>query len=156
MCGMNGIYAFHPSAGMPDENEALRTRDAMQKRGPDGAGLWSSADRRCVLAHRRLSFLDLSERAAQPMLSTDGRLAIIFVGEIYNFPALRSELEGQGVVFRTTSDTEALLLLYARDGAAMVKKLRGMFTFAIWDEGLKVCSSTSVLALGTATRDAPR
>lgn len=134
MCGMNGIYAFHPSAGMPDENEALRTRDAMQKRGPDGAGLWSSADRRCVLAHRRLSFLDLSERAAQPMLSTDGRLAIIFVGEIYNFPALRSELEGQGVVFRTTSDTEALLLLYARDGAAMVKKLRGMFTFAIWDE----------------------
>ena len=134
MCGMNGIYAFHPSAGMPSESEALRTRDAMQKRGPDGAGLWWSADRRCVLAHRRLSFLDLSERAAQPMLSTDVKLSIVFVGEIYNFPALRTELEAQGVVFRTTSDTEALLHLYARDGAAMVRKLRGMFTFAIWDE----------------------
>ena len=134
MCGINGIYAFHPSAGAPSQDEALRTRDAMDKRGPDGFGIWSNPGRRCVLGHRRLSFLDLSERAAQPMLSTDGKLAITFNGEIYNFPALRAELETQGVVFRTTSDTEALLHLYARDGEAMVKKLRGMFTFAIWDE----------------------
>ena len=137
MCGINGIFAFHPAASAPSRDEALRTRDAMQTRGPDGFGLWSNPDGRCVLAHRRLSFLDLSERAAQPMLSTDGRLAITFAGEIYNFPALRAELEAQGTVFRTTSDTEALLHLYARDGQGMVQKLRGMFSFAIWDEERK-------------------
>ena len=134
MCGINGIFAFHPSAAAPSRDEALRTREAMQTRGPDGFGLWSNSGGRCVLAHRRLSFLDLSERAAQPMLSDDGKLAITFAGEIYNFPVLRAELEAQGVVFRTTSDTEALLHLYARDGEAMVEKLRGMFTFGIWDE----------------------
>lgn len=134
MCGINGIYAFHPSAGLPAEAEVLRTRDAMQKRGPDGFGLWANESRRCVLAHRRLSFLDLSDRAAQPMLSVDGRLAVTYNGEIYNFPELRAELEAQGVTFRTTSDTESLLHLYARDGQAMVKKLRGMFALAIWDE----------------------
>jgi len=134
MCGINGIYAFHPSAGQPSENELLRTRDAMQKRGPDGFGQWASTDGRCLLAHRRLSFLDLSDRAAQPMRSTDGKLVVTYNGEIYNFPQLRAELEGQGVVFRTTSDTEALLHLYARDGEAMVGKLRGMFAIAIWDK----------------------
>ncbi len=134
MCGINGVFAFHPSAGAPLQDEALRTRDAMQKRGPDGFGIWSAPQGRCILAHRRLSFLDLSERGAQPMLSADGRLAVTYNGEIYNFPALRAELEAQGVVFRTTSDTESLLHLYARDGQAMVKKLRGMFAFAIWDD----------------------
>lgn len=134
MCGINGIYAFHPSAGSPSENELLRTRDAMQKRGPDGFGQWASTNGRCLLAHRRLSFLDLSDRAAQPMRSADGRLVVTFNGEIYNFPQLRAELEKQGVTFRTTSDTEALLHLYARDGESMVTRLRGMFAFAIWDE----------------------
>jgi asparagine synthase (glutamine-hydrolysing) len=133
MCGINGIYAFHPSAGSPAEAEVLRTRDAMHKRGPDGFGLWTNEDRRCMLAHRRLSFLDLSDRSAQPMLSVDERLALTYNGEIYNFPELRAELEAQGVTFRTTSDTEALLHLYARDGQAMVQKLRGMFALAIWD-----------------------
>lgn len=112
----------------------LRTREAMHKRGPDGFGQWASTDTRCLLAHRRLSFLDLSDRAAQPMRSADGKLVITYNGEIYNFPELRAELEGQGVTFRTTSDTEALLHLYARDGEAMVTKLRGMFAFAIWEE----------------------
>src|SRR5205085_3967320 len=106
----------------------------MHARGPDGAGLWWSADRRCALAHRRLSILDLSERASQPMASADGSIVITFNGEIYNYRELRAELEAEGVVFRTSSDTEALLHLYARDGAAMVQPLRGMFAFAIWDE----------------------
>ena len=61
MCGINGIFAFHPSAAAPSLDEVLRTRDNMQKRGPDGAGIWSEPHGRCVLAHRRLSFLDLSE-----------------------------------------------------------------------------------------------
>jgi asparagine synthase (glutamine-hydrolysing) len=105
----------------------------MHARGPDGAGVWWSADRRCGLGHRRLSIIDLSERASQPMISNDGRLAVVFNGEIYNYPQLREELEQNGVRFRTKSDTEALLHLYIRDGEAMVQRLRGMFAFGIWD-----------------------
>lgn len=133
MCGLNGIFAYHPAAEAPQERELLATRDAMRARGPDGAGLWWSEDRRCGFGHRRLAILDLSERAAQPMISEDGGLALVFNGEIYNYPELRAELEAQGRRFRTTSDTEVLLHLYARDGAAMAPRLRGMFAFAIWD-----------------------
>jgi asparagine synthase (glutamine-hydrolysing) len=106
----------------------------MRARGPDGSGSWWSADRRCGLAHRRLTILDLSDRASQPMISEDGELVVVFNGEIYNYPELRAELEAGGVRFRTTSDTEVLLHLYARDGAEMVHRLRGMFAFAIWDQ----------------------
>jgi len=133
MCGLNGIFAYHPAAGAPKESELLATRDAMQARGPDGSGAWWTEDRRCGLGHRRLAILDLSDRASQPMTSADGSLVVAFNGEIYNFPDLRAELEAQGVQFYTTCDTEALLHLYARDGAAMVGQLRGMFAFAIWD-----------------------
>jgi asparagine synthase (glutamine-hydrolysing) len=91
-------------------------------------------DRRCGLGHRRLSIIDLSDRASQPMTSEDGRSVVVFNGEIYNYPQLRGELEAEGARFRTTSDTEALLHLYARYGAEMVNRLRGMFAFAIWDE----------------------
>ena len=106
----------------------------MRARGPDGAGSWWSRDRHCGLGHRRLSIIDLSDRASQPMTSDDGRVVIVFNGEIYNYPQLRVELEADGAHFRTTSDTEALLHLYSRDGANMVHRLRGMFAFAIWDE----------------------
>ncbi len=133
MCGINGIFSFHSASSMPREAELLKTRDAMRARGPDGFGSWWSTDRRCALAHRRLSILDLSDRASQPMVSEDGRLAVTFNGEIYNYPALRAELASSGVRFRTTSDTEMLLHLYARLGEAMVHRLRGMFAFAIWD-----------------------
>ena len=134
MCGISGIFAYHAAATAPDEAELLATRDAMRARGPDGSGAWWSADRRCGLGHRRLAILDLSDRASQPMASADGKIVVTFNGEIYNYRVLRAELEAAGVRFRTTSDTEALLHLYARDGAAMVHRLRGMFAFAIWDE----------------------
>jgi asparagine synthase (glutamine-hydrolysing) len=134
MCGVNGIFAYHLASSAPSEPELLAARDAMRARGPDGSGLWWSSDRRCGLGHRRLSILDLSDRASQPMVSADGRLVITFNGEIYNYGALRAELEAAGASFRTTSDTEALLHLYARYGVAMVHRLRGMFAFAIWDE----------------------
>src|ERR1700751_1116196 len=134
MCGVNGIFAYHPAANAPDEMELLATRDAMRARGPDGSGAWWSADRRCGLGHRRLSIIDLSERASQPMASEDGRFVVVFNGEIYNYPQLRAELETDGARFRTTSDTEVLLHLYARQGAEMVQRLRGMFAFAIWDQ----------------------
>jgi asparagine synthase (glutamine-hydrolysing) len=134
MCGVNGIFAYHSAAGRPNESELLATREAMRARGPDGAGTWWSADRCCGLAHRRLTILDLSDRASQPMTSEDGSLVVVFNGEIYNYPELRTELEAKGVRFRTTSDTEVLLHLYARDGAEMVHRLRGMFAFAVWDQ----------------------
>jgi asparagine synthase (glutamine-hydrolysing) len=134
MCGINGIFAFHSASSPPQDTELFKTREAMRSRGPDGSGAWWSLDRRCGLGHRRLSIIDLSDRAAQPMTSEDGRFVVVFNGEIYNYPQLRTELETDGVHFRTTSDTEALLHLYARHGGEMVHRLRGMFAFAIWDQ----------------------
>jgi asparagine synthase (glutamine-hydrolysing) len=85
------------------------------------------------MAHRRLAILDLSVGASQPMTTPDGRYTLCFNGEIYNFRELRAELESTGVQFATTSDTEVILQLYARDGQQCVKQLRGMFAFALWD-----------------------
>src|SRR5215469_6127701 len=133
MCGINGIFAYHSASSQPKEAELLATREAMRARGPDGAGLWWSDDRGCGLGHRRLSIIDLSDRASQPMVSDDGRFVIVFNGEIYNYPQLRTELEREGVRFRTTSDTEALLHLYVLYGVEMVRCLRGMFALALWD-----------------------
>ena len=134
MCGINGIFAYHSASSPPQDTELLKTREAMRSRGPDGSGAWWSIDRHCGLGHRRLSIIDLSDRASQPMTSDDGRFVVVFNGEIYNYPQLRTELETDGARFRTTSDTEVLLHLYARYGAEMVHRLRGMFAFAIWDE----------------------
>jgi asparagine synthase (glutamine-hydrolysing) len=111
----------------------VRTRDYMAARGPDGLGAWASEDDRIGLGHRRLAIIDLSEGGAQPMSSADGNLVVTFNGEIYNFRELRRELEAKGSVFRSQSDTEVLLELYGREGTDMVRKLRGMFAFAIWD-----------------------
>ena len=133
MCGINGIFAYHSAASEPKETELLNTREAMRARGPDGTGLWWSSDRRCGLGHRRLSIIDLSDRASQPMASHDGRLIIVFNGEIYNYRQLRAELEAAGTHFRTTSDTEVILSLYEQRGGEMVRRLRGMFALAIWD-----------------------
>jgi asparagine synthase (glutamine-hydrolysing) len=108
--------------------------DAMALRGPDGEGLWLSDECRIAMAHRRLSIIDLSDAGAQPMASADGTLRIVYNGEIYNYRALRDELIADGAVFVSESDTEVLLHLYARRGADMVQALRGMFSFAIWDE----------------------
>ena len=134
MCGINGIFAYHRAADLPAQAELLKTRERMHARGPDGEGLWWDSYRRCGLAHRRLSILDLSDGAAQPMVSEDGKFVVVFNGEIYNYPSLRKVLEAEGAHFRTNSDTEVLLHLYARRGMDMVHELRGMFAFAIWDE----------------------
>jgi asparagine synthase (glutamine-hydrolysing) len=134
MCGINGIFGYRAFSDEIRADELVAAREAMRSRGPDGKGEWWSADRRCGLGHRRLSVIDLSGRAAQPMTSEDGHFVIVFNGEIYNYRALKGELEAQGVRFRTGSDTEVLLHLFAREGAAFVPRLRGMFAFAIWDE----------------------
>jgi asparagine synthase (glutamine-hydrolysing) len=134
MCGIAGIFAYGASAPPIDRFELDTIRESMAVRGPDGAGTWLSADGRIGLAHRRLAIIDLSETGAQPMASVDGSLHITFNGEIYNYKEIREELMGRGFRFRSTSDTEVLLNLYLDRGEAMVDCLRGMYTFAIWDD----------------------
>lgn len=137
MCGIAGIYAYRESAPPVDEQELLRIREAMIHRGPDGAGVWISPDQKVGLAHRRLAIIDLSEAGAQPMSTADGNLRITFNGEIYNYRELRKELEAKGYRFRSNSDTEVLLHLYADRGPDIVRALRGMYAFGIWDERKK-------------------
>lgn len=133
MCGIAGIFAYSGSAQPANRDELRAIRDHMQARGPDGFGEWFSDNGRVALGHRRLSIIDLSDRAAQPMQTADGRYIISFNGEIYNYRQLRQTLEAKRHEFRTESDTEVLLQLYAEKGADMLQDLRGMFTFAIWD-----------------------
>jgi asparagine synthase (glutamine-hydrolysing) len=105
--------------------------DAMVRRGPDASGIWK--DPGAILGHRRLAIQDLDMRSNQPLKSICGRYVIVFNGEIYNFQTLRNELLVIGQQFHTTSDTEVLLALFALEGSAMLKRLRGMFAFVIWD-----------------------
>jgi asparagine synthase (glutamine-hydrolysing) len=134
MCGINGIFAYHHAANPIDRRELARTRENMTARGPDGQGEWISGSGRVAFGHRRLSIIDLSDAGAQPMLNADGTLGVTFNGEIYNYRELRRSLVGKGCTFRSQSDTEVLLHLYAEQGPEMVRGLRGMFAFAIWDQ----------------------
>ena len=133
MCGITGIFAWHSAAPTVNRDELAAIRDQMAARGPDGQGEWFSPDGRTALGHRRLAIIDLSEGGAQPMQSADGQLVVCFNGEIYNHLELRKALEAKGCVFRTNSDTEVLLHLYAEKGVGMLQDLRGMFAFALWD-----------------------
>lgn len=135
MCGIAGII------GRIDDcnREALdRMASAMVHRGPDGEGRWASTPgpdgTGCLLAHRRLSILDLSDAAGQPMIDPDSGSALSFNGEIYNFRSLRDELRAGGASFRSTGDTEVLLRLMDIRGPGAAASLRGMFAFAWWDE----------------------
>src|SRR2546428_7866286 len=110
---------------------------AQLHRGPDSSGFWRSGgpEDGVVLAHRRLAIIDLSEDGRQPMADPETGNVIVFNGEIYNFQALRRELEGEGARFRSRCDTEVILKAYARWGADGVSRLRGVFAFALWDAG---------------------
>jgi asparagine synthase (glutamine-hydrolysing) len=105
--------------------------EAMRHRGPDASGIHFDED--IALVHRRLSIIDLSSQGNQPMMSSCGRYSIVFNGEIYNFLELRQALEKAGTLFRSKTDTEVLLELFAAEGATCLGKLNGMFAFAIWD-----------------------
>src|SRR5215510_3606398 len=133
MCGIAGIFAYRDGSAPVDREELVRIRDAMSLRGPDGAGEWIAPDGRVGLGHRRLAIIDLSPDGSQPMHSSDGRLTIVFNGEIYNYKTLRSELESRGRRFRTHSDTEVILEILLAEGEAGLTRLRGMFGVAVWD-----------------------
>ncbi|MDP2829670.1 MAG: asparagine synthase (glutamine-hydrolyzing) [Sulfuricellaceae bacterium] len=133
MCGIASIFSYHRVAGPIDRDELRQMRDAMVARGPDGKGEWYSPNSRVGFAHRRLSIIDLSEQGAQPMESEDGKLVVSFNGEIYNYKALRTQLEAKSYRFQSNSDTEVLLHLYAEMGMEMLHELRGMFAFVLWD-----------------------
>lgn len=133
MCGFVAIIS--PGTAVP-EPILTRMRDRLAHRGPDGAANWSrSYDGGSVsFGFRRLSIIDIRHIADQPMISSDGKKAIVFNGEIYNYREIRGELEKQGRIFQTKSDTEVLLQAYETWGEDMVHRLNGMFAFVIWDE----------------------
>jgi asparagine synthase (glutamine-hydrolysing) len=133
MCGIAGAFAFGLSAKQIELTVVERLNNQQRRRGPDGTGLWSSADRRTVLGHRRLAIIDTGPMGAQPMCDATGRWVISFNGEIYNYLALREELERLGCVFKTNSDTEVLINVVATWGEAGLCKLRGMYAVALWD-----------------------
>jgi asparagine synthase (glutamine-hydrolysing) len=134
MCGLVALFAASPAAAPVDPAEARLIRDHMAARGPDGCGLWVAPGGRVALGHRRLSILDLSASGAQPMASDDGRVVIVFNGEVYNFREIAAGLEAEGARFRSGSDTEVVLELYRRHGPDSLSRLRGMFALVLWDE----------------------
>ncbi|MGH7607187.1 MAG: asparagine synthase (glutamine-hydrolyzing), partial [Gemmatimonadales bacterium] len=131
MCGIAGAVTWREGTRL-DRERLCRMATRMAHRGPDGEGFWTDPQGRAALAHRRLAIIDI-EGGRQPMCSDDGRIALVFNGEIYNYRELRRSLLDQGVQFHTVSDTEVLLRLYERYGAGAVQYLRGMFAFAVWD-----------------------
>ncbi|MFN9811670.1 MAG: asparagine synthase (glutamine-hydrolyzing) [Deltaproteobacteria bacterium] len=129
MCGIVGWIG----RGAPPPTAAAG--EALRHRGPDGNGTWLFTDgqRSVFLGQTRLAILDLSSGGAQPMTDRRGEVTLVFNGEIYNFRELRSQLEALGVTFRSTSDTEVLLEGYLAWGHDVLRRLRGMFAFALWD-----------------------
>lgn len=127
MCGIAGYV------GDFERDVLARMSGAIAHRGPDDDGVWFGGDGAVGLAHRRLSIIDLTAAGHQPMLDVNDRAVIVFNGEIYNYLELRSELEHSGCQFRGHSDTEVLLNLYLRDGAAFLERLNGIFALALWD-----------------------
>jgi asparagine synthase (glutamine-hydrolysing) len=133
MCGIAGLIGIDSEARM---GAMLRS---IAHRGRDDEGVWTNASldaqgRRVTFGHRRLSIIDTSAAGHQPMLSADGRFALTFNGEIYNYRELRRQLETKGHRFRTDTDTEVLLAAFAEWGADCLPRLNGMFAFAVWDE----------------------
>ncbi len=129
MCGIAGIVEFD-TGRQPSVEMLQRMAGVLAHRGPDEEGFYRSGS--VGMAHRRLRIIDLVS-GQQPMESPDGQVCVVFNGEIYNYPELKKELEHQGYVFRSRSDTEVLLALYLRDGIEAFPKINGMFACAFWD-----------------------
>lgn len=135
MCGLTGILSFSGVANRRTlQGYVENMAQTLSHRGPDDQGTWQDPDAPIVLAHRRLSILDLSPEGHQPMSAASGRYVMVFNGEIYNFADLRAPLEKSGHVFRGRSDTEILLAAIDQWGLnATIQKISGMFAIALWD-----------------------
>ena len=134
MCGIAGIYSLDDRCSRETlAAVAQRVGDSLAHRGPDDEGVYLSLDGRLALANQRLAVIDLSSDGHQPMVDESGRYWITFNGEIYNYQALRADLAREGYPFRSSTDTEAILALYARHGRERLDQLRGMFAFGLWD-----------------------
>jgi asparagine synthase (glutamine-hydrolysing) len=130
MCGIFGV-AYHDIEKIPDEERLAKSVMLMAHRGPDSSGIHHEAG--IGFAHTRLSLVDLDDRSRQPFHDRTGRYVLVFNGEIYNFRVLRSDMEGKGIVFRTSSDTEVLLEGLIRYGDSFLDRLEGMFAFGFFD-----------------------
>ena len=144
MCGIAGILINHHSSEILKTSGGLallkKMTDSISHRGPDGEGHWSNEKRNVFLGHRRLSIIDLSPGAAQPMHFPSGqtpRYTIVHNGEIYNYTELKNILKKKGYAFNTRSDTELILAAYDYWKEECLGQFEGMFSFAIWDEKLQ-------------------
>lgn len=130
MCGILSIYSPFTNVNQAALNKGI---EALYHRGPDNRSTWLSPNQKVGLAHARLSIIDFTT-GNQPILSEDNSIAIVVNGEFYDFEQIRKDLQEQGAVFKTGSDSEIALHLYQRYGLAGLQKLRGEFSFVIWDE----------------------
>src|SRR5437868_3863436 len=133
MCGITGYWArrSEATAWLADLGASV---EALRARGPDDSGVWVRPGGRVALGHTRLSILDLSPLGHQPMRSADGALTMVFNGEVYNFAAVRAELEALGHRFRSSGDSEVVLAALRQWGTAAVDRFIGMFAIAVWNE----------------------
>ncbi len=131
MCRITGFWDFNYRADYPLEQTLVAMRDVLQHGGPDSGGAYIHSDTPLALGHRRLSIIDLSSAGNQPMFWE--HYALIFNGEIYNYKAIKKQLQSLGYTFDSDSDTEVLIKAYKQWGQDMVLHFRGMFAFAIWD-----------------------
>jgi asparagine synthase (glutamine-hydrolysing) len=127
MCGFTGFIGAFPPKRLAEMNALVAHR------GPDGEGFWSDPEAGVALGHRRLAIIDLRPEADQPMTNEDGRIRLVFNGEIYNFRELRAELEAKGHRFRSAGDAETIVHLYEEEGVDAVRRLEGIFALALWD-----------------------
>src|SRR5690606_14106595 len=130
MCGITGVFAFN-LVGKFNKIHITDATMSMERRGPDFQDIY--IDEWIGLGHRRLSIIDLSPEAHQPMWDASGRYCIVFNGEIFNYQELRQELEKSGCTFRSQSDTEVLLQLFIRQGEKCLSRLNGFFAFCVYD-----------------------
>ncbi len=131
MCGITGIYAFDGEHNQK-LNHIERATDALTKRGPDRRGIFQY--KAVAIGHRRLSIIDTSDRAVQPMADTSGRYIIAYNGEVYNYKSLRKSLVQAGFHFQSESDTEVVLNLFIQKGLDFLSELNGFFALAIYDK----------------------
>jgi asparagine synthase (glutamine-hydrolysing) len=137
MCGIVGCWSFK-SRVTNIAQELSQATILLHHRGPDDTGLWFDNEKTIGLGHTRLSIIDLSEKAGQPMMSSDGRYIIVFNGEVYNYREIRTKLESKGYDIKSESDTEVVLYAFIEWGKKCVEQFLGMYAFAVWDTKKKV------------------